>query len=90
MWPAERRAEWQGGPLELTSTEFNLLEVLAARRRSPVTKRELSNRRCRGRWRASTAASTCTCRDPPQAGRLADGRSVIQTVRGLGYQLIRE
>src|SRR5471032_2450272 len=29
MWPEQRRAAWGGEKLELTSTEFNLLEVLA-------------------------------------------------------------
>ena len=29
LWPERRHAEWDGRPLELTSTEFNLLAVLA-------------------------------------------------------------
>jgi len=28
MWPQQRRAEWEGNPLSLTSSEFNLLELL--------------------------------------------------------------
>ena len=29
LWPARRASQWQGQPLELTGTEFNLLLVLA-------------------------------------------------------------
>ncbi|HEX4674052.1 MAG TPA: hypothetical protein VH209_01915 [Steroidobacteraceae bacterium] len=28
MWPEQRRAEWVGEPLVLTSTEFSVLELL--------------------------------------------------------------
>jgi len=91
MWPGERRAEWHGLPLELTSTEFNLLEVLARGAGRPVTKRELSEQalsRPLARFDRSIDVHLSAIRH--KLGRLADGRSVIQTVRGLGYQLIRE
>ncbi len=42
VWPAERRAEYGGRPLELTSTEFSLLEVLARQAGQPVGKEVLS------------------------------------------------
>src|SRR5882757_10720033 len=38
MWPEQRRAEWLGAPLQLTSTEFSLLEVLLRHVGSPVSK----------------------------------------------------
>jgi len=91
MWPAERRAEWDGRPLELTSTEFNLLEVLARGAGRPVTKRELSEQalsRPLARFDRSIDVHLSAIRH--KLGKLPDGRSVIQTVRGLGYQLIRE
>ena len=42
MWPQMRRAQWQGQPLALTSTEFNLLELLARNAGRVVGKPELS------------------------------------------------
>ena len=38
MWPERRSAEWAGMPLDLTSTEFNLLEVLARNAGRVVSK----------------------------------------------------
>jgi two-component system OmpR family response regulator/two-component system response regulator CpxR len=91
MWPGERRAQWDGRPLELTSTEFNLLELLARGAGRPVSKRELSEQalsRPLARFDRSIDVHLSAIRH--KLGRFADGRSVIQTVRGLGYQLIRE
>ena len=47
MWPEQRRAEWVGEPLVLTSTEFSVLELLlrhAGRKtiRIPFDKKTLS------------------------------------------------
>lgn len=42
VWLEQRRAEWAGKPLELTSTEFNLLEVLTRNADRVVSKVELS------------------------------------------------
>jgi len=42
MWPEQRRATWSGQVLELTSSEFNLLEVLARNAGKPVSKQHLS------------------------------------------------
>jgi DNA-binding response OmpR family regulator len=42
LFPQQRRAEWDGRPLDLTSTEFNLLEALARNAGRPVTKEALS------------------------------------------------
>ena len=38
LWPKQRRAEWDGKMLNLTSTEFNLLEVLARHAGEVVSK----------------------------------------------------
>jgi DNA-binding response OmpR family regulator len=91
MWPGERRAEWAGTRLELTSTEFNLLEVLARGAGRPVSKTDLSEQglsRPLARFDRSIDVHLSAIRH--KLGRFEDGRSVIQTVRGLGYQLIKE
>lgn len=91
LWPERRHAEWEGRPIELTSTEFNLLEVLARSAGRVVTKAELSEQglgRPLARFDRSIDVHVSSLRQ--KVGRLADGRSYIQTVRGLGYQLVRE
>jgi two-component system, OmpR family, response regulator len=91
MWPEQRRAEWHGQPLVLTPTEFNLLEVLAAQAGQIVAKEELSRRalgREIGRFDRSIDVHVCALRH--KLGALADGSSRIRSVRGMGYQLVRE
>jgi DNA-binding response OmpR family regulator len=91
MWPAQRRAQWHGRPLELTSTEFNLLEVLAKNTGRPVSKAELSEQalgRPLARFDRSIDVHLSAIRH--KLGTLPDGRSCIQTVRRLGYQLIEQ
>jgi two-component system OmpR family response regulator/two-component system response regulator CpxR len=91
LWPERRHAEWEGRPIELTSTEFNLLDVLARNAGRVVTKAELSEQglgRPLARFDRSIDVHVSSLRQ--KVGRLADGRSYIQTVRGLGYQLVRE
>lgn len=91
MWPEKRRAEWGGQPLELTSTEFNLLEVLARNAGRVVTKAELSEQglgRSLNRFDRSVDVHLSSIRH--KLGRLPDGRSPIETVRGMGYQMVRE
>lgn len=87
--PEQRRAEWQGRLLELTSTEFNLLEVLARSAGNPVSKNELSEKalgRPLARYDRSIDVHVSNLR--AKLGELPDGRSPIQTVRGIGYQYI--
>lgn len=89
LWPAERRAEWRGRALDLTSTEFNLLEVLLRNAGRVVSKAELSGHglgRPLARYDRSIDMHVSALRH--KLGTLADGRSPIQTVRGVGYQLI--
>ena len=87
--PGERLALWQGRPLELTSTEFNLLEVLARHAGRVVSKAEVSEQglgRPLARFDRGIDMHLSNLRR--KLGTLADGRSPIQTVRGVGYQLL--
>lgn len=91
LWPAQRRAEWAGQPLELTSTEFNLLETLARNAGRVVSKADLSEQalgRQLARYDRSIDVHLSSIRH--KLGVMADGRSYIQTVRGLGYQFIKD
>ena len=91
MWPQMRRAEWQGRALELTSTEYNLLELLARNAGRVVSKTELSEQglgRPLARFDRSIDVHLSSIRH--KLGPRPDGRPWIETVRGLGYQLIRE
>jgi two-component system OmpR family response regulator/two-component system response regulator CpxR len=91
LWPEKRCAEWDGRPLELTGTEFNLLAVLARNAGRLVRKGELSEQglgRPLTRFDRSIDMHVSSLRR--KLGLLEDGRSCIQTVRGGGYQLVRE
>ena len=91
VMPAQRRVEWDGAPVELTSTEFNLLEVLARHAGHPVSKAELSAQalgRPLARFDRSVDVHLSSIRH--KLGPLPGGRSCIQTVYRQGYQLIRE
>lgn len=90
MWPDQRRAQWQGRSLELTSTEFNLLEVLARHSGHTVSKQQLSEEglgRPLQKFDRSIEVHLSKIRE--KLGLLADGRSVIQTIFRQGYQFIR-
>jgi DNA-binding response OmpR family regulator len=91
MLPEQRRATWDGVPLDLTSTEFNLLEVLARNAGRPVSKNDLSEQglgRPLARFDRNIDVHLSSLRH--KLGTLSDGRSCLQTVYRLGYQLIRE
>lgn len=91
MWPEQRRVEWAGSPVELTSTEFNLLEVLVRNAGRPVSKSELSEKglgRTMTRFDRNIDVHLSSLRH--KLGTLSDGRSCIQTVYRLGYQFIKE
>ncbi|AVR96738.1 response regulator transcription factor [Pseudoduganella armeniaca] len=91
MWPEQRRASWAGATLELTSTEFNLLEVLARNAGKPVSKNTLSEQglgRPLARFDRNIDVHLSSLRH--KLGSLADGRSCLQTVYRMGYQLIRD
>lgn len=89
--PALRRVQWSGQVVDLTSTEFNLLEVLAKNAGRPVSKSDLSELalgRALVRFDRSIDVHLSSIRH--KLGALPDGRSCIQTVYRQGYQLIRE
>lgn len=91
LWPEKRGAAWHGQPLELTSTEFNLLEVLVRQAGRVVSKQELSEQalgRPLARYDRSIDVHLSSIRH--KLGADLDGRSPIQTVRGLGYQFVKE
>jgi two-component system response regulator CpxR len=87
---AERRATWQGQALKLTSTEFNILEILAGNAGRAVPKAELVER-ILGRAPVpydrslDMHISNLRCK----LGKLADGRSPIQTLHSKGYQWVQ-
>jgi DNA-binding response OmpR family regulator len=87
--PGERTADWRGEALNLTSTEFNLLEILARHAGHVVSKGDLAGQalgRKLTRFDRSIDMHMSKLRN--KLGLLDDGRSPIQTVRGVGYQLI--
>jgi len=87
--PAERIIEWRGQALEITTTEYSLLEVLARNAGRVVSKSELYEQalgRPESRYDRSIDVHVSNLRH--KLGMLEDGRSPIQTVRGVGYQLI--
>jgi len=91
VFPRQRRAEWRGQSLDLTSTEFNLLETLARSAGRPVSKNRLSELalgRPLTRFDRSIDVHISSIRR--KLGTLPDGRSWIQTVVRQGYQLIKE
>jgi len=91
MLPEQRRASWDGKPIDLTSTEFNLLEVLARHAGRPVSKSELSEQglgRPLARFDRNIDVHLSSLRH--KLGPLSDGRSCLQTIYRLGYQLIRD
>ena len=87
----QRRAQWNDGVLELTSTEFNLLEVLIRHAGTPVSKNTLSEQALVDRWQNLIATSMYTPSSlRHKLGKLDDGRSCVQTVYRVGYQLIKD
>jgi len=91
IWGEKRKASWFGQDMELTSTEFNLLEALAMNFGHIVTKNELSEKalgRPLARFDRSIDVHMSSIRH--KLGCQNDGRSYIQTVRGHGYQLVKE
>ena len=91
VWPAQRLAEQGGQVLALTSTEFNLFEVLVRNAGHVVSKAELSQQalgRPLARFDRSIDVHMSSIRN--KLGKLPDDRSLIQTVIRQGYQLVVE
>jgi DNA-binding response OmpR family regulator len=88
LWPEKRRVEHRGRALELTSTEFNLLEVLMRNAGRVVSKKELSEAglgRPLARFDRSIDVHLSSIRH-----KLGDAGELIHTVRGMGYHLAKE
>jgi DNA-binding response OmpR family regulator len=89
--PKERKATWQGRHIRLTGTEYGLLEHLFNHAGRAVAKDALALR-VLGRelqpHERSLDVHVSNLRK--KLGRLADGRSPIQTVRGGRYQLLEK
>lgn len=90
MWPEKRQAAIDGQMLDFTSAEYGLLEVLLRNAGRVVGKAELSEQglgRPLARFDRSIDVHISSIRQ--KLGTMPDGRSWIQTVRGVGYQLIK-
>ena len=90
LWPERRLAQWHERPLELTSTEYSLLEALARQAGRVVSKNALSEAalgRPLARFDRSIDVHISSIRH--KLGARPDGDSWIQTVRGQGYQLVK-
>jgi DNA-binding response OmpR family regulator len=88
LWPEKRRAEWRGRALELTSIEFNILEVLLRNAGRVVSKKEISEQalgRPLVRFDRSVDVHMSAIRQ-----KLAEGSALIRTVRGMGYHLEKD
>ncbi|MGV1822356.1 response regulator transcription factor [Agrobacterium tumefaciens] len=89
LYPSNRRAEWHGAQLELTGTEFSLLEVLVRSAGQLVSKQEISLRAFGKPLTAFDRRIDVHISSIRQKlGARADGQSWIQAVRGRGYQLL--
>src|SRR5881397_3242907 len=87
LWPEKRRVEWHGRSLELTGTEFNVLEVLMRNAGRVVSKKELSEQalgRPMARFDRSVDVHLSSVRQ-----KLGHGSALIHTVRGIGYHLAK-
>ena len=91
LWPGSRTALWCGQPLELTGTEFSLLDVLARHAGQLVSKDTISQQafgRPLARFDRRIDVHISSIRQ--KLGTRPDGQSWIQSVRGRGYQLLED
>lgn len=89
LCPQTRKATLGDETLNLTSTEFNLLEVLLKHQGDVVTREQLSEQalgKALARFDRSIDVHLSSIRR--KLGNLPDGRSYIQTVVRVGYQFI--
>ncbi|WEK46230.1 MAG: response regulator [Candidatus Andeanibacterium colombiense] len=86
--PGARTAEWQGEALELTGTEFSLLEELARNAGHVVSKEQLSlNALGRALTPFDRRIDVHVSSIRNKLGPRADGQPWIIGIRGKGYQL---
>ncbi|MGF6610147.1 DNA-binding response OmpR family regulator [Paraburkholderia sp. WSM4175] len=91
LWPSSRRATWQGNPLELTGTEFSLLEILVRHAGKLVSKEDISLQafdRPLARFDRRIDVHLSSIRQ--KLGQRPDGQPWIVSVRGMGYQLLTD
>ena len=91
LYPAFRRAEIAGTELDLTTAEFNLLELLVSANGRVLSKQELCEKALGSPFtvadrRVDVHISNLRQKVP----LLVKGESCIRTVRGFGYQVISE
>ncbi|MDZ4309262.1 MAG: response regulator transcription factor [Cypionkella sp.] len=86
-----RLATWAGTPLALTGVEFNLLDVLVSQTGKPVSRADLSLQGL-GRPLAAydRAVDVHVSSIRQKLSTFDDGRSPIQSLRGVGYVFVRE
>lgn len=90
IWPEQRRVQWSDTPIELTSTEFNLLEVLVKNAGHVVSKADLSVQalgRPLARFDRSIDVHLSSIRQ--KLSEFSGGANCIQTIYRLGYQLVK-
>ncbi|KMY68124.1 CpxR [Desulfocarbo indianensis] len=88
LQPAQRQACWRERPLNLTATEFNILEALLSGGDRVLSKDELSEKvlgRPREPYDRSVDVHVSNLRQKLSA--LAGDAVEIETVRGVGYRL---
>jgi two-component system OmpR family response regulator len=89
--PEQRIAEWDNHLLNLTSVEYNLLEVLARNAGRVVSKETLSQLglgRPLVKFDRSVDVHLSSIRQ--KVNEFSDGRNIIQTVYRMGYQLVKD
>jgi DNA-binding response OmpR family regulator len=91
LWPGARRAQWQGQSLDITPTEFSVLEVLARHAGQLVSKADISLQAFNRPLAAFDRRIDVHISGIRQKlGPRPDGQPWIQSVRGLGYQLLED
>lgn len=91
LWPGMRKAEWKGAPLDLTGTEFSLLEVLTRQAGRVVSKEVLSlNALGRALTPFDRRIDVHVSSIRQKLGPRPDGQAWILGIRGQGYQLAKD
>lgn len=86
--PASREASLAGRAVELTRTEFDLLDALSARPRQVVTREQLFERVWGGQWFGDPhVVDVHVANLRRKLGDDAQSPRYIRTVRGVGYRM---
>lgn len=89
--PEQRRVEWAGQPIHLTSVEYSLLEVLVRNAGRIVSKETLSQQglgRPLAKFDRSVDVHLSSIRQ--KIAEYSNSNQMIQTVYRMGYQLVKE